>query len=126
MLILAGLIAGCAKTDKNAESMAKTVTDTALAPGPAPAVTPAAPAVTDPQIAAIVVAANDVDIAAGRLALTHAHNAEVKAFAKQMITDHSMVNKQAKDLVTKLKVTPESNATSEKLTQDGEATRKTL
>src|SRR3954470_14191835 len=69
----------------------------------------AAPAqdITDPQIAAIVVAANQVDIDAGNLAAASGSSAEVKAFGKQMVTDHTGVNKQATELVTKLKVTPE-------------------
>jgi putative membrane protein len=74
---------------------------------------------TDPQIAAIVVAANAVDIDAGKLAKSRSHNKEVKAFAQQMITDHSGVNKQAVALVKKLKVTPEENATSKSLKEGG-------
>jgi putative membrane protein len=92
---------------------------------PAPAAA-AAPAVTDPQIAAIVVAANDVDIAAGHLAVARAENAEVKAFGQQMVTDHSAVNKAATALVTKLQVKPEANPTSEQLTQDGAKHRQAL
>ena len=37
-----------------------------------------------------------------------------------MVADHSDVNKQAVDLVTKLKVTPKSNPTSESLKAGGE------
>ncbi|HWJ93187.1 MAG TPA: DUF4142 domain-containing protein [Telluria sp.] len=73
----------------------------------------------DAQIAAIVVAANQVDIDAGKLAEKKTKNAEVKAFAKQMVTDHSGVNKQAVALVTKLKVTPQENDTSKSLKQGG-------
>jgi putative membrane protein len=75
--------------------------------------------VTDPQIAAIVVTANQVDIDAGNLAAKRASSPEVKAFGRQMVTDHTGVNKAASDLVTKLKVTPESNATSESLKEGG-------
>ncbi len=74
---------------------------------------------TDPQIAAIVVTANQVDIDAGKLAKAKAHEKEVKAFAQQMITDHTGVNKAAKELVAKLHLTPESNATSDSLKQGG-------
>src|SRR5690349_10931998 len=56
---------------------------------------------TDPQIAAIVVAANQVDIDAGKLAESKGSNKDVKAFGKQMVTDHTGVNKQAVALVTK-------------------------
>ena len=72
---------------------------------------------TDPQIAAIVVTANQVDIDAGKLAMSRSNTRAVKDFAQLMITDHSGVNKSAVDLVTKLHVTPESNPTSESLTR---------
>ena len=75
---------------------------------------------TDPQIAAIVVTANQVDVDAGKLAEHKTHNKEVKAFAKQMVTDHTAVNKQAGDLVTKLGVKPESSPTSESLKKGGD------
>jgi putative membrane protein len=78
-----------------------------------------AQSVNDAQIASIVVTANQVDIDAGKLAATQGSNAEVKAFGKQMATDHAGVNKQAVALVTKLKVTPEDNPTSQSLKQGG-------
>ena len=92
----------------------------------APASTAPAPAVTDPQIAAIVVAANQVDIEAGELAREKATDPRVKEFAERMVTDHTGVNEAATALVTRLGVTPEPNATSQQLTQDGEATRTEL
>ncbi|GAC1413557.1 MAG: DUF4142 domain-containing protein [Burkholderiaceae bacterium] len=73
----------------------------------------------DAQIAGIVVAANTVDINAGKLAETKAQNKDVKAFAKQMVTDHAGVNKQATALVTKLHVTPEESDTSKSLKDGG-------
>jgi putative membrane protein len=74
---------------------------------------------TDPQIAAIVVTANQVDIDAGKVAQSKSSNAEVKAFGKQMVTDHTGVNKQATDLVTKLGVKPEDNPTAQSLKSGG-------
>ena len=71
--------------------------------------------VTDPQIAAIVVTANQVDIDAGTLAKSMASSGEV--------------NKSAVELVTKLRVTPEDNATSQSIKDGGDknlATLKTL
>ncbi len=85
-----------------------------------------AQAPTDPQIAAIVVDANRVDIAAGKLAVARSHNAQVKAFARDMIRDHSAVNAQAVKLVTRLHVKPEENATSRQLTAGGVTNRKNL
>ena len=76
--------------------------------------------VNDAQIASIVVAANQVDIDAGKLAAASSKNAEVKKFAELMVTDHSGVNKQAVALVTRLKVTPEDNETSKSLKAGGE------
>jgi len=75
---------------------------------------------TDPQIAAIVVTANQVDIDAGKLATSRASSKDVKQFAKQMVTDHSSVNKSASDLVKKLKVKPEPNPTSDSLKKGGD------
>jgi putative membrane protein len=74
----------------------------------------------DAQIAAIVVTANQVDIDAGTLAKARASSQEVKTFAQLMITDHSGVNRSATELVTKLHVTPEPNATSDTLKQGGD------
>ncbi len=87
----------------------------ALAQGAAPA----AVGPTDAQIASIVVTANQVDIDAGKLAESKGSAKEVKAFGKQMVTDHSGVNQQAVALVTKLKVTPEDNPTSQSLKAGG-------
>ena len=79
-----------------------------------------AQAPNDAQIAHIVVTANQVDIDAGKLAEKHGSTAEVKAFGKQMVTDHSGVNKQATDLAKKLGVKPEDNPTSQSLKKGGE------
>jgi putative membrane protein len=76
--------------------------------------------VNDAQIASIVVTANQVDIDAGKLAAATTANAEVKKFAQLMVTDHTGVNKQAVDLATKLKVTPQDNDTSKSLKAGGE------
>src|SRR6476646_6001869 len=75
---------------------------------------------TDAQIASIVVTANQVDIDAGNLAKAMSTNPDVKSFGQLMVTDHTGVNKSAVDLVTKLKVTPEDNPTSQSLKAGGE------
>jgi putative membrane protein len=92
----------------------------------AQATAPAASGPTDAQIAQIVVTANQVDIDAGKLAASKGHAKDVKAFGKQMVTDHTGVNKQAVALVTRLKVTPEDNATSQSLKSGGAENVKTL
>jgi putative membrane protein len=78
-----------------------------------------AQAVNDAQIAAIVVTANQVDVDAGKLAESKGTHPEVKAFGKQMVADHSGVNKQATALVTKLGVKPEDNPTAQSLKAGG-------
>ena len=128
VIILAALLAlapSCKK--KSAEPTAgsaaagSAVAETGSAIGSATAPThPPAPAgPTDPQIAAIVVAANQVDIDAGNLAIKKTKNPEVKKFAELMVTDHTAVNKGAVELVTKLKVTPEETDASKGLVAGG-------
>ena len=56
---------------------------------------------SDAEIAHVVVTANDVDIEAGNLAKKKATREDVKAYAHRMITDHTDVNQQAKDLVNR-------------------------
>jgi len=91
-----------------------------------PATYARAQSVNDAQIAAIVVTANQVDIDAGKLAEAMGSRPEVKAFGKQMVTDHTGVNKEATALVEKLKVKPEDNPTSESLKKGGEDNLKNL
>jgi len=81
---------------------------------------------TDAQIAHIVVTANQVDINAGKLAESKGSDKEVKGFGKQMVTDHTGVNKEATALVKKLKVKPEDNPTSKSLMSGGEDNLKKL
>lgn len=81
---------------------------------------------TDPQIAHIAYTAGLLDIEASKQALTISKNAEVRAFAEQMVKDHTAVNDQALALVKKLNVTPEDNGTSKGLTTQAAAKRAEL
>ncbi|WOH66835.1 DUF4142 domain-containing protein [Bradyrhizobium sp. BWA-3-5] len=72
---------------------------------------------TDPQIAHIAYTAGVIDINAAKQAIAKATNKDVKSFAEDMVRDHEAVNKQALDLVKKLKVTPEDNDTSKTLSK---------
>jgi putative membrane protein len=127
-IALTALAPACKKKDKEAPptpapATAPTPSGSATAPAPDK---PAGTALTDPQIAAIVVAANQVDIDAGQLALARSKNDEVKKFAQQMVTDHGAVNQAAVALVTKLGVTPEASDASRGLTSGGADSRATL
>ena len=82
--------------------------------------TAGAQVVNDAQIASIVVTANQVDIDAGKLAAERASRPEVRKFGELMVTDHTGVNKAAVELVTKLKVTPQDNPTSQSLKAGGD------
>lgn len=81
---------------------------------------------SDAQIASIVVTANQVDIDAGKLAESKGSHADIKAFGTQMAADHTRVNASAVELVTKLKVTPEDNPTSQALKAGGDKNLATL
>jgi len=83
----------------------------------------ATPALTDANIAAIVVAANTIDIDNGHLALQKSTNESVKSFAQQMVTDHTSVNEKATALATKLSLTPRPNGTSRSLLATTKAKR---
>lgn len=82
--------------------------------------TAAAQGMTDAEIAAIVVTANQVDIDAGKLAQTRASSQKVRDFAKLMVTDHTGVNRSAAELAKKLDVTPKENDTSRSLKAGGD------
>jgi putative membrane protein len=74
-------------------------------------------ALTDPQIAHIAYTAGQLDIAGAKQAISRSKNKDVRAFAADMVSDHTAVNKQALDLVKKLNVTPKDNDTSRALTK---------
>lgn len=82
--------------------------------------TVSAQSINDAQIASIVVTANQVDIDAGKVAASRSATDAVKKFAQLMVTDHTGVNKAAVELVTKLKVTPQDNSTSQSLKAGGD------
>src|SRR5262245_32275460 len=86
----------------------------------------AAAKLTDPQIAHIVVTADDLDIANAKQALQKSQNAEVQRFAHRMIADHGSVTDQAVALAKKLKITPEDNPTSKSLKDAQDANRTKL
>jgi len=85
------------------------------------AVPAAAAGPTDPQIAHIAYTAGVIDVAAGKQALAKSHNKTVRAFAEEMVRDHTAVNDKALALVKKLKVTPQDNPTSQALNEGAKA-----
>jgi putative membrane protein len=85
-----------------------------------------APALTDANIAAIVVQANTADILYAELALAKSQHAAVREFATMTKRDHESVNEAAVALVTRLGLSPVDNALSFDLRDDAETTRLTL
>jgi putative membrane protein len=115
LFVSALLAAGCGK---KTETTAQTTppADTAASTG----------GLSDANIAAIVLAANDAEIELGTLAESKGRSADVKAFGKQMATDHGAVNTKAKDLAGRLNLTPEDNAMSNDLKSGAAATNDSL
>ena len=69
----------------------------------------------DSQIIAIVIAANQADLSIGHLVKSKSDDNEVSFFAQRMVTDHSINLESVATLVTKLKITPQSNPSSQSL-----------
>jgi putative membrane protein len=63
---------------------------------------------TDGQILAFTATANKGEIAEGKLATTKATNAKVKAFARQMVTDHTAMLSEGNAFAKKNNITPDS------------------
>jgi putative membrane protein len=85
-----------------------------------------APAISDANIAAIVVTANTIDIQYADLALAKSQDTDVRQFATMVKRDHQSVNEAADALVTRLGVTPEMNSVAFDLRDDAETKRLTL
>lgn len=85
-----------------------------------------APELSDANIAAVVVAANQADIDNGELALEKGTHERVRAFGQQMITAHTRVNQAAGELLEELGVTPESNPVSRSIAEGQAAERDRL
>lgn len=84
------------------------------------------PTLSDANIAAIVVVANQADIDNGELALEKGTDERVRAFANQMVEAHTAVNQAAGELVAELGVTPEANEVSRSIHDGQKAARERL
>ncbi|MBY0508111.1 MAG: DUF4142 domain-containing protein [Bryobacteraceae bacterium] len=70
---------------------------------------------TDPQIVGIVLAADQIDVEYGKIAIAKSKNKAVREFAQRMVTDHSAVQESVIGLAAKLGVTAADSPTSEGL-----------
>lgn len=105
-------------------TLTKLLAGAAIALGPVPAIAAEAP--SDAEIAHIAYTAGNLDVAAAKQALQKSQSAAVREFASTMLRDHEAVNSKALELVTKLKVTPQDNATSQALSAAAAATMQRL
>ena len=78
---------------------------------------------SDANITAIIVAANNADILYADLALAKSQDPGVREFATMVKKDHESVNEAAVALVTRLGVAPIDNATSFDLRDDAQTKR---
>jgi putative membrane protein len=101
------LVGACSNGNKTADS-ARVTDSTAVAATATSAVTPAAPAVTDPHIFAFLEAANVADSAAGSIAAAKGTAASVKTFGRDMMRDHHALRVAGQDLAKKLRIMPEA------------------
>ncbi len=76
------------------------------------AIAQTAQAPSDPQIVGIVLAADQIDVDYGKIALAKSKNKAVREFAQLMVTDHSAVQKSVLALAAKLGVTGAESPTS--------------
>ena len=87
---------------------------------------PPAPAMSDANIAAVVVTAITIGIPYAELALAKSQDAAVHDFAEMMKMDHGSMAEAAMALVSRLGVAPEMNDIAFDLRDDAEAKRRTL
>lgn len=70
----------------------------AARPSRAPSVAPVTMKVSRENVVAIVLAANNTDLSYARLVPARSSNAEVRAFAQRMLTDHTLLNARVNDI----------------------------
>ena len=76
---------------------------------------PSAPAsnrVSQSNVVAIILAANNTDLSYARLVPARASSPEVKAFAQRMLTDHTLLNNRINDISTRDGIIAEDDAIS--------------
>jgi putative membrane protein len=118
VLLAATALGGCSML----RPMSSATPESAAAGASAGSAAPSA-ALTDANIAAIVVAANNADILYADLALAKSQDNAVREFATMVKLDHQSVNEAAVALVTRLKVTPVDHEISFDLRDDAETKR---
>ena len=115
------MLGACKKSDNATAGATTAAESTATAGATTGATTGAVPnqatsnpastqTMTDAEIFSMLKSANQGEIDAGKLAESKATNPAVKAFAHDMVTDHTMLLNQGNALAKKLNVTPQPAA----------------
>jgi putative membrane protein len=79
----------------------------AVTGGPPPAI-----AVSEANIVAVVLAANNTDLSYARLVPARARSSAVKVFAQRMTTDHTILNNRVNEIAQRNGIMPEENSIS--------------
>ncbi len=103
-LCSAVVVAACSKGDATADSTR--MTDSTASTTTATSMAPAAPAMTDANILAMMDEANMADSAGGSMASMKGTSAEVKSFGREMMRDHHALRKAGMDLSKKANMSP--------------------
>jgi putative membrane protein len=106
-LLLAAGLAACKKEAPATDTTAMAPADTTAAAA-ATTTTPAPSKWTAPSTVGFAWAANNGEIEVGKLAETKASNADVKAYAKMLVADHTKMLNDVKSLATAQSVTPDT------------------
>jgi putative membrane protein len=132
-------LGACGKSDNAADSaaapatatmpdsgagMTATPADSASAASAAGA--PAAGAMSNANVASLIGLTNASEIGAAKVAQDKATNADVKAYAKQMIAEHQAMQKSLDSLTAAMKVTPQAPAAADQKKQAGDQMLATL
>ena len=122
------MLGACKKSDTNATdttTMASADTSMKAGTGSSTSMNAAAPApMTDAGILAMLAAANQGEIDAGKMAETKATNASVRSFAHDMVAAHTKMLNDGNALAKKLNITPDTAAADSinMMNQSGAAT----
>jgi|SwirhisoilCB3_FD_contig_91_763741_length_673_multi_8_in_0_out_0_1 putative membrane protein len=108
-LLLAAGLAACKKEAPATDTTAAIKADTTAAAA-ATTTTPPPSKWTAPNTVGFAWAANNGEIQVAKLAETKAGNADVKAYAKMLVADHTKMLNDVKGLATKTSITPDTTA----------------
>ena len=129
MALMLAATAACGPGDNAAnDSLASGTTGEAGASAAAATATPTADfgQLSDANIASTVGVINGGEIQAGELAARNARSADVKAFARDMVSEHRAMQKSLDSLATAKNVTPQSASMSESIRNEMAAMQQRL